>query len=128
MKDYIVFEKDKSGIHYTEYNTEREALNFIRNILGSELTLYKKEKEFEKYPTLRTYINEHSRGSYHRFYFILINGIKVDGISSVDDFERYYNPKLLDEYYVTSDETKEFGSNCCDYCCEHYLSTKTKEV
>ena len=80
----------------------------------------------EKYLTLRQYINKKGCGAYHRFYFS-IKGLNVSNICDVDDFEQLYNPSLLDQYYVLKDTTKEFGSNCENYCCDHYLELVEKE-
>lgn len=80
----------------------------------------------EKFLTLRQYINKNSCGAYHSFYFS-IKGLKVSNICDVDDFERLYNSSLLDQFYVLKDTTKEFGSNCENYCCEHYLELVLKE-
>jgi len=93
-----------------------EKVQEIKKIYGIE----------EKYLTIREYMNKHSCGAYHRFYF-KIDGLQVSNICDVSDFERFYNANLLDKYYVLKDRRQEFGSNCENYCCEHYLEIVAKE-
>lgn len=83
----------------------------------------------EKYPTLREYINEHSCGAYHDFIFSFHNGAtKIDvRVINVDDFERCYNSKILDAYFVLNDRQKSYGCNCENYNCEHYLTIEKNE-
>lgn len=79
----------------------------------------------EKYLTLRQYLNKKGNG-YARFFFS-IKGLEVSNVCDVDDFEQLYNSSLLDQYYVLKDTTKEFGSNCENYCCQHHLELVEKE-
>lgn len=79
----------------------------------------------EKYLTLREYLKKHSCGAYHNFIF-KIEGIDVD-VMGIEQFERYYNSSLLDKYFVLKDNRKEFGSNCENYNCEHYLELVKKD-
>lgn len=80
----------------------------------------------EKFLTLREYLEKHSCGSYHEFHFS-IDGRNVSDINGVGDFERFYNPNLLDKYYVLSDETESFGSTCENYHCDHHLKLVAKD-
>ena len=93
-----------------------------------------KQKMYDEYEiknkkmTLREYLRKHSIGAYHRFNFEINNGsISVRDIIGVSDFESIYNPAWLDKYYVIGDTTEEFGSNCENYCCKHYLKLTPKE-
>lgn len=79
----------------------------------------------EKILTLREYLRAYSRGAYHHFIFD-INFVKIDVIG-VEDFERVYQPQLLDKYYVVRDITKEYGGDCTNYQCEHNLIIEPKE-
>lgn len=104
----------------TAYDFERteyfNKIQKIKNIYGIK----------PEYQTLREFINSHSSGAYHKFIFTIKNTIKVD-VTSVSDYEMYYNPKFLDEYYVFNETSKSYGSNCCNYGCEHYLELVEKE-
>lgn len=79
----------------------------------------------ERYQTLREYISNCECGAYHNFIFD-IGGKKINVIG-VYDFERFYNSKLLDKYYVLKDNAKDNGGNCENYKCEHYLDIVEKE-
>jgi len=86
--------------------------------------IYAKYGIKEKYLTLRDYINKYSCGSYNRFYFnIDSNSVQVKNISSVDNFERIYNPIWLDKYYVINVNRKDDGNNQYN----HYLELAPKE-
>jgi uncharacterized protein Usg len=79
-----------------------------------------------KYPTLREYINEHSSGSYHSFNFDIGRTLSANVIDC-DEFERYFNPALLDKYVVVGDNQKDNGGDCENYECNHYLVIKEIE-
>ena len=79
----------------------------------------------EKYKTLREYINEHSKGAYHRFFFQI--GNKYIDVISVEDFEIVYKGDLLDKFYVVDDNEKEYGNKCENYECDHILDILPKE-
>ena len=80
----------------------------------------------EKYLTLREYLNKHACGAYHDFHFKIDGNISVK-VCGASDFERIYNPKILDGYYVVKDETESFGSNCENYSCRHHLTLTPKD-
>jgi hypothetical protein len=79
-----------------------------------------------KFPTLRQYINEHSSGSYHRFNFS-IGGVLGANVIDCEEFERYFNPALLDKYVVVDDKQSDNGGDCENYECNHYLVIKEIE-
>ena len=100
----------KSKYNYRFENQEHfEKINRIKKFFGIK----------EKYLTLREHINEHSCGAYHSFIFE-INGIRFKTMD-VSEFKRYYNPELLDKYFVINDKAESNGGNCENYHCEHYL-------
>ena len=77
-----------------------------------------------QYLTLRQYINEISNGAYHRFYFDMelpTITIKVIDICGVYDFERIYNPRFLDMFFVIADKSIDNGGDCENYECQHHL-------
>lgn len=102
----------------------------VRNLIESmeqHLNVLKKKYELKpKYPTLREYIKEHSSGAYHSFNFVIGRAIRVNVIDC-DEFERYFNPALLDNYVVIDDSQIENGNNCENYECTHYLVIKEIE-
>lgn len=110
--------KRVQNLYYTE-NKAQIIANEIKKRYGIK----------EKYPTLREYINKHSCGAYHDFIFSFYNGAtKINvNVIGVDDFERCYNSKILDEYFVLGDSQKSYGCNCENYSCEHYLKIERKE-
>ena len=79
----------------------------------------------EKYQTLREHISNCECGAYHNFIFN-IDGKEINVIG-IYDFEKLYNPKLLDKYYVFNDDAKDNGGDCTNYKCEHYLDIVEKE-
>ena len=80
---------------------------FRLSFLIKEIDDLKKEYgiEREKYLTLREHLEKYSSGAHIHFKFALGNGINVDVID-VKDFERYYNARILDTYYVVSYSSK----------------------
>ena len=79
----------------------------------------------DKLLTLGQYIAKHECGAYHYFIFE-INGVSIRVIG-VGEFQRIYQPKLLDNYYVLKDDAKDNGGDCCSYQCNHYLTIEPKE-
>jgi hypothetical protein len=79
-----------------------------------------------KFPTLRKYINEHSSGAYHRFNFS-IGGVLGANVIDCEEFERYFNPALLDKYVVVDDKQSDNDGDCENYECNHYLVIKEIE-
>ena len=79
----------------------------------------------EKLLTLRQYIAKHGCGAYHYFLFE-INGISIRVIG-ISEFERTYQPSLLDNYYVVKDISEDNGGDCCSYQCNHNLFIEPKE-
>lgn len=75
-----------------------------------------------EYKTLREYINANSKGSYHQFVFNI--GNKEIDITSVSDFEYYYNPHFLDDYVVIADDKTSNNGDCTSYVCKHRLNIK----
>ena len=102
----------------------------VRNLIESmeqHLNVLKKKYDLKpKYPTLREYINEHSSGAYHRFNFS-IGGVLGANVIDCEEFERYFNPALLDKYVVVGDNKKDNGGDCENYECNHYLVIKEIE-
>lgn len=78
-----------------------------------------KYKLQEKYLTLREYLKKYSCGAYHHFIF-KISSINIDVIG-IDEFERYYNGKLLDKYFVIRDDYSSNGGDCCTFDGKHIL-------
>ena len=78
-----------------------------------------------KYPTLREYIRENSRGAYHNFIFNL--GSHEVKVTSVFDFVSIYKQELLDMFFVVKDRKEDNGGNCENYECNHYLEIEAKE-
>lgn len=74
----------------------------------------------EQYQTLREYLKKHSCGAYHQFIFE-IDKIKIDVLDD-HDFERMFNTKLLDKYFVVNDRTEDNGGDCTNYNCKHFLT------
>ena len=113
MKNIEYTEKQKIAIE--DADKFKEALkHFSRNILNPIPTLTKviddilKDEygvEREKYLTLREHLEKYSSGAHIHFKFVIGNGINVDVID-VKDFERYYNTRILDMYYVVSYSSK----------------------
>lgn len=102
----------------------------VRNLVESmeqHLNVLKKKYELKpKYPTLREYINEHSSGAYHSFNFDIGRTLSANVIDC-EEFERYFNPALLDKYVVVGDNQKDNGGDCENYECNHYLVIKEIE-
>lgn len=77
-------------------------------------------REVEEICTLRDYMKTYSVGAYHHFVFkVMGNDIDVIGI---EDFERIYNPKILDDYLVVDATRQESGYDCTNYDCRHHLT------
>ena len=94
----------------------------IRNFIK----LVKREYDLlPKYPTLREYICDNNRGSYHHFVFYL-DRIKVD-VTGIWEFEQYYHPHFLDDYVVVKDEKSDNGGSAEQYQAIHKLTIKKKE-
>lgn len=79
----------------------------------------------EQFLTLREYLSKHSSGAYHHFVF-QIYPLDIDVIG-IEEFERYYNSKLLDEYFVIGDKKKDNHGNCENYQATHYLEIVRKD-
>lgn len=79
----------------------------------------------EKLLTLREYLNKYSKGAYHHFIFV-INNAKIEVIG-INEFERVYQPKLLDDFYVVNDICKDNGGDCTNYQATHNLILEPKE-
>lgn len=116
-----------------EKETAEEIINKIEEARASKgfdwaRFLIKLKREYgllPKYPTLREYIRENSRGAYHNFIFHL--GSHEVRVSSVFDFESIYKKELLDMFVVTGDRKEDNGGNCENYECNHYLEIEAKE-
>lgn len=93
-----------------EFKPDKFAMGFQRQEYFDKINRIKLFFDIrEKYLTLREYISKKSCGAYHYFIFDIDNiGFKT---TSVDKFEQYHNPKLLDKYYVVSDQTGELIGN-----------------
>ncbi len=99
----------------------------IKSLVNHYLNELKKKYDLKpKYPTLREYINEHSSGAYHRFSFS-IGGVLGANVIDCEEFERYFNPSLLDKYVVVDDKQSDNGGDCENYECNHYLAIKEIE-
>lgn len=102
----------------------------VRNLIETmeqHLNVLKKKYDLKpKYPTLREYINEHSSGAYHSFNFDIGRTLSANVIDC-KEFERYFNPALLDKYVVVGDNQKDNGGDCENYECNHYLVIKEIE-
>lgn len=113
MKNIEYTEKQKIAIEVAD--KFKEALkHFSCNILNPIPTLTKVIDDIlkdeygvkrEKYLTLREHLEKYSSGAHVHFKFVIGNGINVDVID-VKDFERYYNTRILDMYYVVSYSSK----------------------
>jgi len=102
--------------------------NQMSELFSIKQKLYAEYKIKNKYLTLRKYLEKYSCGAYHRFFFEIDNGrIFINDITSVLDFERTYNSRWLDKYYVIDDKKETFGDNCENYQCNHYLKLAEKE-
>jgi len=116
--------------YYSEFDSLSQAEDYCKGVkLGAECTIYAEVKKYNKYPTLREYLNQHESGAYHTFVFIMPYyndriSVKVDGVW---DFEKIYQPKLLDMFYVISDNATDNGGNCENYNCTHKLELKMIE-
>lgn len=78
--------------------------------------------------TLREYINKYSCGAYHTFYFWLNDKeICIDTIGDMLTDELCSLYPLTNEFYVFTDNTKSYGSDCGNYHCDHYLVLAPKE-
>jgi hypothetical protein len=99
----------------------------IKALVKHYLNELKKKYDVKtKYPTLREYINDHSSGAYHSFNFDIGRTLSANVIDC-EEFERYFNPALLDKYVVVGDNKKDNGGNCENYECNHYLVIKEIE-
>jgi hypothetical protein len=99
----------------------------IKSLVNHYLNELKKKYDVKtKFPTLREYINEHSSGAYHSFNFDIGRTLSANVIDC-EEFERYFNPALLDKYVVVGDNKKDNGGNCENYECNHYLVIKEIE-
>lgn len=113
--------------HYYEFDNLSQAESYCKVVkLVAECTIYAEVKKYDKYPTLREFLKQHQAGAYHTFDFVMpyYNNkipVSVDGIW---DFERIYQPNLLDMFYVISDNAKDNGGNCENYHCTHKLELK----
>lgn len=77
-------------------------------------------REVDEICTLRDYMKTYSVGAYHHFAFKVM-GADIDVIG-IEDFERIYNPKILDDYLVVDAIQQEFGVDCTNYECCHHLT------
>lgn len=94
---------------------------YIGNTLANIVKTYEEKYDLaEPKPTLREYMDKHSCGAYHHFYFN-INGNKFNVIGS-NDFVQYGNAKLLDMFLVYDDDMRDNGAGCDQYECSHYLT------
>ena len=113
--------------YYSEFDNLAQAESYCKGVkLGAECTIYAEVKKYDQYPTLREFLKQHQAGAYHTFEFVMpyYNNkipVSVDGIW---DFERIYQPGLLDMFYVISDNAKDSGGNCENYHCTHKLELK----
>ena len=116
--------------YYSEFDSLSQAEDYCKGVtLGAECTIYAEVKKYNKYQTLREYIKRNESGAYHTFVFIMPYyndriSVKVDGIW---DFEKIYQPKLLDMFYIISDNATNNGGNCENYHCTHKLELKMIE-
>lgn len=107
--------------YYSEWDNLADAGNYCKRVkIGAECTIYKAIAHYDKYMTLREYIEEHENGAYHTFVFN-VGGINVRVIN-INEFEMYYNKDLLDRFNVVADNEKSYGDNCENYSCEHNLT------
>ena len=83
----------------------------------------------DPYLTLRKYVEEHSFGSYHRFYCKLpIENAVVDAsFQDIGTFIYSYGESHLDRFYVVDDKQESNGGDCTNYQCNHYLTLELKE-
>ena len=104
---------------------EKEVLKEINSYgLQEDIKLVFKKKKRElgllpKYPTLREYLNDNSRGAYIRFRFYIPDSspaILVETIGT-SDFKRYYNERILDAFVVAeSNEVLPKADDISIYC------------
>lgn len=120
-----------------EYNeTQKVVIDVIQRLktyLGPRAVdvIEKIKKDYDikdQYLTIRNYINRFSSGSYHTFYFTL-DGVEI-AIRDIygmlcDEYCALY--PLTAKYYVVGDEEKNYGGNCENYHCDHYLKLEEKE-
>jgi len=126
-KEIIDYLEEK--LDYIKINRELRTYS-VRDLIkemAHHLDELKKKYELKpKYPTLREYINEHSSGAYHSFNFDIGRTLSANVIDC-EEFERYFNPALLDKYVVVGDNQKDNGGDCENYECNHYLVIKEIE-
>jgi len=126
-KDIISYLEDKLKDIENYRNLRTCSVRDTIKEMAHHLDELKRKYELKpKYPTLREYISEHSSGAYHRFSFS-IGGVLSADVIDCDEFERYFNPALLDKYVVVDDKQADNGGNCENYECRHYLVIKEIE-
>ena len=119
--------------YYSEWDSLSQAENYCKGVeLGAECTIYAEVKKYDKYQTLREYLKQHQAGAYHTFDFVMpyYNDKIPVSVNSIWDFEQIYQSKLLDMFYVISDNSTDNGGDCENYHCTHKLELKMidKEV
>lgn len=117
--------------YYSEWNNLSEAEQYCKNVkIGAECTIYSEVKKYDKYQTLREYLKQNEAGAYHTFEFIIpyYNDKIPVSVNGVWDFENIYQSKLLDMFYVMSDNRTDNGGNCENYNCTHKLELKMIET
>ena len=125
MTKFLVFVGE--GFCFCEtFENKKEAEEYAYKQTGEKVMICEVLKEIDnvEYPTLREYIDKHSRGAYHRFVFY-IHTYCIDVISTFD-FERIYNKDILDTFYVIDDKQESIGNDCTNYECTHHLVLKKK--
>ena len=121
----IIKEIDELFAPSEKYSSEYE----IRTYNSKINKLKAKYGIVEKHKTLKEYIQEHECGAYHDFIFEMefgFNKVKIQ-VSTVSEFARYYNPQLLERYYIVDAKTEDNGGDCENYNCKHYLKLAPKD-
>lgn len=81
-----------------------------------DLKIRKKYGMIPTYPTLGAFIRDHSAGAYNHFHFQIDQSIF--NVISLDDFERFGNPEILNKYHVKSYHERaviDCAQGGCDY-------------
>ena len=126
-KEIIELLEDKLIAIENHRNVRIYSVRDLIKEMNRYLNELKKKYELKPiYPTLREYITEHSCGAYHRFNFDIGRTLSANVIDC-KEFERYFNPALLDKYVVVTDNESDNGGDCENYECNHHLVIKEIE-
>lgn len=107
---YLVKLVKDGKTYYSDWDSLSQAEIYCKGVeIGAECTIYSEVKKYNKYMTLREYIEENQNGEHHNFIFDI--GRVHIRVINITEFERYYNKDLLDKFYVVADKEKSYGDN-----------------